>query len=413
MSVLDAAQAQEASNPDAAIATYRALLNDAKLDDTVKESALIRAACVLAAQGKHDAVSQLLVDVRPFFGTISKTRTALIVRNVMDAVSKLPNTTELLIRLCREGIEWCKAEKYAVLRQKLETKLAGLLEHAGQYQAALDIVKPLLREVKRLDDKELLVEIHLVESACYHAQHNVSKSKATLTAARTAANQIYVLPSVQGRIDIMAGVLHSEERDFKTAYSYFLEAFDNYNALDSPMAMRALVYMLLTKIMLGSPQDVHQIVSGKVALKFAAARPVIAMRAVADAYKARSLAAFEAASTTYKDVLSSDRLVAAQLEELYDTMLEQNLLRLLEPFSCVEITHVAKLIALPQPTVEKKLAQLILDKKLNGILDQGNGCLLIFESEDRDKTYNYTLDTLKELGNVLDSLSTKTGLLRA
>ena len=61
----------------------------------------------------------------------------------------------------------------------------------------------------------------------------------------------------------------------------------------------------------------------------------------------------------YKAQLVDDPIVHTHLSELYDRLLEQNLLRLIEPFSRVEIAHIAKLIGLSLEVVERKLSQVL------------------------------------------------------
>lgn len=62
------------------------------------------------------------------------------------------------------------------------------------------------------------------------------------------------------------------------------------------------------------------------------------MKAVASASHKRSLADFQEALKTYKAELEDDVIVRAHLDTLYDTMLEQNLCRIIEPYSRVQVS---------------------------------------------------------------------------
>ncbi|CBI34207.3 unnamed protein product, partial [Vitis vinifera] len=188
--------------------------------------------------------------------------------------TKIPNTSDLQISLCKEMVAWTRAEKRTFLRQRVEARLAALLMESKEYSEALTLLSGLIKEVRRLDDKLLLVDIDLLESKLHFSLRNLPKAKAALTAARTAANAIY-------------------------------------------------------------------------------------------------------------------------------------------PFSRVEIAHIAELIELPVDHVEKKLSQMILDKKFAGTLDQGAGCLIIFEDPKTDAIYPATLETISNIGKVVDSLYVRSAKIMA
>uniref|UniRef100_A0A183CAG4 PCI domain-containing protein n=1 Tax=Globodera pallida TaxID=36090 RepID=A0A183CAG4_GLOPA len=158
----------------------------------------------------------------------------------------------------------------------------------------------------------------------------------------------------------------ADDRDFKTAYSYFFEAFQAFDSVNEPaLAQQALKYMLLSKVMLDQADEVHSIMAGKTAAKYAKTETE-AMHAIAEAAKKRSLAEFNEAIKKYKDVLEKDPVVKQHFGNIQDTMFEKELSRLIQPYSCVQMEHIAKCVGLDRARVERRLSQMLLDKKFSG-----------------------------------------------
>lgn len=152
-------------------------------------------------------------------------------------------------------------------------------------------------------------------------------------------------------------------------------------------------------------------ISGRQGVKYAG-RDIEAMSAVASAASRRSLKEYEAVLGDYADELQHDLLIKHHLHLLQEQLLESNLIRIIEPYSCVEIEHVADLIEMPVPVVERKLSQMILDGKFQGILDQGKGQLVVYEESEKDNAMEKGLAVIANMDAVVTSLFERSKALR-
>jgi 26S proteasome regulatory subunit N6 len=396
----------------------------------IKERAvydLIRAYCAI---NELSLVVTFLTDNDAFWSCISKAKTAKMVRQILDIVCSSTSSVAQQEQVARKILEWTRQQKRSFLRQRVEAKLACILFQQQKYAEALTLADALLVELKKLDDKQLLVETHLLESKLHFALHNVPKSKAALTASRTAANAIYVSPLQQAEIDSQSGTIHTEEADYGTAHSYFLEAFEQLDQMnETALATQALKYMMLCKILdslriaLKSNKGVtaasasgssasDSMLTGRQAVKYAG-KDLEAMQAIYAAAQNRNLKELQAVLKQYEDQLGTDLLISHHLHILQEQLLESNLIRIIEPYSCVELTHIAAKIEMSVEVTERKLSQMILDGILLGILDQSNGQLVMYEENETDSAMAKGLQVIENMDNVVTSLFERSKALRA
>ena len=82
-----------------------------------------RLARIYSEQRLFDSVMTLLKSNNAFFAQIPKAKTAKIVRNIIDIVSKVPDSMDVQVSLCENVVEWCVAEKRTFLRHRIECKV--------------------------------------------------------------------------------------------------------------------------------------------------------------------------------------------------------------------------------------------------------------------------------------------------
>ncbi|KZT50712.1 PCI-domain-containing protein [Calocera cornea HHB12733] len=314
-----------------------------------QEAALMQ----LAQLYQHEGNAEVLADGSP-------ARTARLRVHVLDGQGKVCQDRCVRLPCLSTALTLClvRIKLRIFLAQSLEIRLATLVLETRAYRDGLAIHR-------RLDDKIILTELHLLESKLHQSTQNLPKAKAALTSSRTAASSIYCPPYLQAQLDMQSGLLLEEEKDYKMGTSVLR------------ILLAALKYLLLCKIMLNAPEDVSTIMN------------VDAMTAIAAAHQARNQQALK----DYQPELQSDPTIRAHLSAFYDTLLEQNLLKIIEPFSRVEIAHVPSVVGQPVSQVELKLSQMILDKVFDDTLDQGVGCLVVYDEPEED-----------HVGNVVDSL---------
>jgi len=267
------------------------------------------------------------------------------------------------------------------MKNKIQTRLAEVYFINGYHNQALEVAQKALVDLKRYEDNLGLIVIQLIESKIHYSTKGIAKAKAALTSVKTLCTKVYIEPRLQAEIDMHAGVLSLHEKDFNLAYSYFYESFDVYNIphiKNQKKAMKALQYMILSKIMGGMIEDVNAIILGKHARNYYGVE-VEALKAITEAVKDKSVASLKLNISKYEKVLLNDQIIVHHLVNLQNELLEKNLIKIIQPYSVVEIEFVTNSIGLPYLEILLKLSQMILDKKINGILDQGRGSLILYE----------------------------------
>lgn len=375
-----------------------------------QEKAIIKLANFYSKNMEDQNLLALIPVLRKFLACPKKARTARLIRVMLDVFLDTDLDRNEAIKLCVECVEWARNDKKTFLCQIFEIKLASFLFETNRLTEAVELSERLVADLKKMSYKDELIEILIVLCRVYYVMGNYKKCRALLTSVRTTANTTHLSPKIQAKIDLLTGSIHCKETDYQTAYSYFYEAFELFDNIESRTAIRALKYMLFCKIMIGRPDDVPTVLSGKLSLKYRSCE-LDSMKAVAKVFKEKNLSGMKALLLKYPTELVEDIVVKVHLKELHDTLFENNLNMVIEPYSVVELSHIATLVKMDVAEVINRIARMILDGKLNATLDQGFGTLEVFPFKKDEGLYKKCTECVQSLSHVVEVLKKRRALL--
>jgi len=356
-------------------------------------------------------------DIKSYFKLISEikdiknTNNTFLVKITDKLIGKLKKKKELLndiIQVCEDITKFCDETNNISMRSKIQTRLAEIYYIHEHYAKALEICNKVIFDLKRYEDNLGLIQLLLLESKIHYATNGISKSKATLTSVKTLVTKVYIDPKLQANIDMHAGILAAHEKDFNLAYSYFFEAFDVYNIPNQKKrnkGLRAFQYMILSKIVGDHIEEVNNVVLSKQGKDYLG-KEVDALRSIEMAVKEKSIKMLKENIEKNQEYFK-DPIIKYHINNLNNDLVEKNLIKIIKPYSVVEIDFVAKSIGLSYQDVLNKLRQMILDKKINGILDQGKGSLIIYETDTSNPYLDKSIETFKNLEKVVEALDKK------
>jgi len=358
-----------------------------------------------------DNLQNLLDELKQFLGMISKSRAAKIIKEMSDMFDFSNIDIKLKIEIMHSCIAWCVEENRNFLRQSLQVKLVELLFIAGEFNEAISKIQPLVSELKRIESNEQLLKLRLTESKIYMSLSGLQKARTALTNARTLSNAHFTSQLLQAELDMQSGLLNAlEHKDYKTAFSYLLEAFEAFDLQSSPKAPRCLKYLITFYIMREQGGKLDKVLNDRLKVKYGSTRDILALEQVAHAANTGSLKLFYQALQENQAELVEDQSINTHLAILCDEITEKNIKKIVTPYSHVQVTHVANKINLPIPQVEQILSTMILDKQIHGVIDQNNGVLVLKKPEEPDETFSQSLAIIKELQGLVEVMNEKVRL---
>lgn len=270
---------------------------------------------------------------------------------------------------------------------KTNIKLARLWLERKEYTQLIKLVKELHRACQKEDGTDdpskgtYALEIYALEIQMYADTRNNKRLKALYQRALKVRSAV-PHPKIMGIIRECGGKMHMSEENWKESQTDFFESFRNYDEAGSLQRIQVLKYLVLTTMLMKS--DINPFESQETK-PYRNDPRISAMTDLVDAYQQNDIRRYESILQNNKDVLA-DPFIAENIDEVTRSLRTNGVLKLIAPYTRFNLSFIAKQLKISVAEVQDIVGFLILDKKLDGKINQEKGTVEIDNGNDVERT---------------------------
>ncbi|CEH15846.1 COP9 signalosome, subunit CSN2 [Ceraceosorus bombacis] len=299
-------------------------------------------------------------------------------------------TMERFYSTTKTALESAKNERLSI---KTDLKLARLWLARKEWGRLAKILKDLRAHCEEQSGEgdgsraTVLLEVFSLEILMYDEMRDFKKLKETYDATLSVRSAI-PHPRIMGVIRECGGKMHMAEKRWKDAQMDFFQSFLSYDEAGSPQRITVLKYLVLAHMLMGS--DINPFDSQETK-PYKNDPQIVAMTNLVAAYQRREVHEAEKILRENRATIMDDPFIRAHIDEVLKGLRTQYLIDLIQSYTRVELSFLARHLNITTAAVEELLMVLILDGRIAGRIDAVQSRLIIHPKNDAGAAGGKTL----------------------
>ncbi|CAM9586252.1 unnamed protein product [Chrysoparadoxa australica] len=326
--------------------------------------------------GAYKEMIERYTEMLKYVGDVTRNECTDSINSILDAVSTCTDT-DVVVKTYEVTLNSLKLASNERMWFNTNVKLAKVFLDSKDWAAAQRTIDEMHRSCQLPDGSD-----DTAQAGSLLEVYSLIVSYATITKNRALMKEVYPKitglktavedPRVMGGIREAGGKMFMEMHNWKSAFSEFYEGFRNYQEAGNSRAKDCLKYVVLANMLALS--DINPF-AAREAKVYQDEKEVAAMMDLRLAYEGNDLARFERTLRKKQNRIMDDPFIMGFIAPLRQRMREQVLLALVRPYEKVSLDFLAAELELSVKEVEELLVDLILNDRMEGLIDQINGCL--------------------------------------